>query len=171
MCHVRSTAMDKVGITAVSAANRRVSGKLLETSINVPPPLPLPSNGGTTRTVFRMFTWKPKPESGRDCLVYAEFARQPEGVSHAPGDLHLGVSPSPKSTLRAAKWKYCGHPLPNPKQPPRVPALLPGVGSGDHQRSARSTSHQSRVPTGGFLDTSFEVPTAAIERRGNNLKV
>ena len=38
--------------------------------------LPLPSEEGTSYKVSRTFTWKPRPETGRDCVIRAIFARQ-----------------------------------------------------------------------------------------------
>ena len=37
---------------------------------------PLPSEEGTTRKILRVFTCKPRAESGLDCLVCAMFARR-----------------------------------------------------------------------------------------------
>ena len=34
------------------------------------------SEEGTQQNVLESFTWKPRPESGRDCLTCAYFARQ-----------------------------------------------------------------------------------------------
>ena len=39
----------------------------------------LPSEEGTTFKVLRTFTWKPRPESGRDCLTCAIFAVERKG--------------------------------------------------------------------------------------------
>ena len=48
VANAAGTVIDNVEITAVSAANRRMSRMLLETSISVPPALPLPGEEGTT---------------------------------------------------------------------------------------------------------------------------
>jgi len=54
-------------------------------------PVLLPSQEPTPQNVSTTFTWKPRPESGPDCLMCAEFARQrietrvrttPEGSRH-----------------------------------------------------------------------------------------
>jgi len=51
---------------------------------------PLSSEEGITRKVFRTFTSGPRPESGLDCLICAEFARQRSCVTLAANSNRVG---------------------------------------------------------------------------------
>ena len=43
-------------------------------------PSPLPREREATRQMLRIFTWNPRPQSGLDCLMCAEFARQRNSI-------------------------------------------------------------------------------------------
>ena len=62
--------------------------------------VPLPSKEGTIYKVLRTSTSKPRPESGRDCLTCAIFARQ-RGVTFPP----VGTCcPTTRLTTRPTRW-------------------------------------------------------------------
>ena len=54
--------------------------------------LPLPSKEGATSNVMWTFTWKPRPESGLDCLVCAKFVQHLSHLRPACPGTGLGAS-------------------------------------------------------------------------------
>jgi hypothetical protein len=59
---------------------------------------------GNTLKGFRMFTSKPGPESGPDCLICAEFARQRCEDSHVAPGIYCTIWASACSLDEAGSW-------------------------------------------------------------------
>ena len=77
-------------------------------------PLLLSREKGTTLLVLRAFTWKPMPESGRDCLMCAVFAREWSApLSRRRGGAECwgpdwGFADSAQTHLRPKRpWRTC----------------------------------------------------------------
>jgi len=78
MAHIRQSRQDSGLGVQVEVLNTLQAVSSLELSISGARAVwgPFPSEEGTTYKLLMTFTIEPRPDSGLDCLICAEFARQ-----------------------------------------------------------------------------------------------